>query len=181
MMQMEKQKSNLHMMNVSINIWDDYSENKPNIYKNKSYHTYAYVENLEERMNINNDEIKLRYIPYDELDLTKDELMNMKKDILVFFQNTLIQENLIKENESFIEIFDPLIAYDFTLPFWKTLDGIERKKFFENKQSYQLFFTNLPYEKLRTDIQCALDKFNQQKLSFKKDNYFFNLNIYSES
>ena len=179
-MQMEEQKSNLHMINVSINIWDDYSENNPNIYKNKSYHTYAYVEDLEERMNING-EIKLRYIPHDELDLNQDELMNMKKDILVFFQKTLIQENLIKETESFIEIFDPLIAYDFTLPFWKTPEGIERKKFFENKKSYQLFFTNLPYEKLKTDIKSALDKFNQQKLSFVKDNYCFNLDIYSES
>lgn len=177
---MEAQKSNLHMMNVSINIWDDYSENKPNIYKNTSYHTYAYVEDLEERINING-KIKYSSALYEELDFTKDELMNMQKDILVFFQNTLVQENLIKENESFIEIFDPLIAYDFTLPFWKTPDGLERKKFFENKQSYQLFFTNLPYEKLRTDIKSALDRFNQQKLSFKKNNYFFNLNLYSES
>ena len=169
-----------HIMNVGINIWDDYSEDKPNIYKNKSYHTYAYVEDLEERINING-EIKYSSASYFEFDLTKDELMNMQKDILVFFQKTLIQENLIKKNESFIEIFDPLIAYDFTLPFWKTPDGLERKKFFENKQSYQLFFTNLPYEKLKTDIKSALDRFNKQKLSFVKDNCCYILDIYSES
>ena len=180
MMQIEEQKSNLHMMNVGINIWDDYSEEKPKIYKNQSYHTYAYVEYLEERININGE---IKYIPYDELDLIKDEVFNMKKDILIFLQKTLIQENLIKENESFIEIFDPLIAYDydFTLPFWKTREGVLHKRNLENSKLYQLFFTNLPYEKLETDIQCALDKFNQQKLSFKKDNYFFNLNLYSES
>ena len=169
-----------HIMNVGINIWDDYSEEKPKIYKNQFYHTYAYVEYLEERMNINGE---IKYIPYDELDLTKDEVFNMKKDILIFLQKTLIQENLIKENESFIEIFDPLIAYDydFTLPFWKTREGVLHKRNLENSKLYQLFFTNLPYEKLETDIQCALDRFNQQKLSFKKDNYFFNLNLYSES
>lgn len=180
MMQIEEQKSNLHMMNVGINIWDDYSEEKPKFYKNKLYHTYAYVEYLKERMNINGE---IEYISYDELDLTQDDVFNMQKDILIFLQNTLIQEKLIKDNESFIEIFDPLIAYDydFTLPFWKTREGVLHKRNLENSKRYQLFFTNLPYEKLEMDIQCALDKFNQQKLSFKKDNYFFNLNIYSES
>ena len=179
-MQIEEQKSNLHMMNVGINIWDDYSEEKPKFYKNKLYHTYAYVEYLKERMNINGE---IEYISYDELDLTQDDVFNMQKDILIFLQNTLIQEKLIKDNESFIEIFDPLIAYDydFTLPFWKTREGVLHKRNLENSKRYQLFFTNLPYEKLEMDIQCALDKFNQQKLSFKKDNYFFNLNIYSES
>ena len=180
MMQIEEQKSNLHMMNVGINIWDDYSEEKPKFYKNKLYHTYAYVEYLKERMNINGE---IEYISYDELDLTQDDVFNMQKDILIFLQNTLIKEKLIKDNESFIEIFDPLIAYDydFTLPFWKTREGVLHKRNLENSKRYQLFFTNLPYEKLEMDIQCALDKFNQQKLSFKKDNYFFNLNIYSES
>ena len=179
-MQIEEQKSNLHMMNVGINIWDDYSEEKPKFYKNKLYHTYAYVEYLKERMNINGE---IEYISYDELYLTQDDVFNMQKDILIFLQNTLIQEKLIKDNESFIEIFDPLIAYDydFTLPFWKTREGVLHKRNLENSKRYQLFFTNLPYEKLEMDIQCALDKFNQQKLSFKKDNYFFNLNIYSES
>lgn len=169
-----------HIMNVGINIWDDYSEEKPKIYKNQFYHTYAYVEYLEERMNINGE---IKYIPYDELDLTKDEVFNMKKDILIFLQNTLIQENLIKENESFIEIFDPLIAYDydFTLPFWKTREGVLHKRNLENSKHYQLFFTNLPYEKLETDIQCALDRFNKQKLSFVKDNCCYILDIYSES
>lgn len=180
MMQIEEQKSNLHMMNVGINIWDDYSEEKPKFYKNKLYHTYAYVEYLKERMNINGE---IEYISYDELYLTQDDVFNMQKDILIFLQNTLIQEKLIKDNESFIEIFDPLIAYDydFTLPFWKTREGVLHKRNLENSKRYQLFFTNLPYEKLEMDIQCALDKFNQQKLSFKKDNYFFNLNLYSES
>ena len=179
-MQIEEQKSNLHMMNVGINIWDDYSEEKPKFYKNKLYHTYAYVEYLKERMNINGE---IEYISYDELYLTQDDVFNMQKDILIFLQNTLIQEKLIKDNESFIEIFDPLIAYDydFTLPFWKTREGVLHKRNLENSKRYQLFFTNLPYEKLEMDIQCALDKFNQQKLSFKKENYFFNLNIYSES
>ena len=107
----------------------------------------------------------------------------MKKDILIFLQKTLIQENLIKENESFIEIFDPLIAYDydFTLPFWKTREGVLHKRNLENSKRYQLFFTNLPYEKLEMDIQCALDKFNKQKLSFVKDNCCYILDIYSES
>lgn len=180
MMQIEEQKSNLHMMNVGINIWDDYSEEKPKFYKNKLYHTYAYVEYLKERMNINGE---IEYISYDELDLTQDDVFNMQKDILIFLQNTLIQEKLIKDNESFIEIFDPLIAYDydFTLPFWKTREGVLHKRNLENSKRYQLFFINLPYEKLEMDIQCALDKFNQQKLSFVKDNYCYILDIYSES
>ena len=48
---------NLHIINVGINIWDEYSEKKnPSVYNNKSYHTYAYVESISEILNINGKE-----------------------------------------------------------------------------------------------------------------------------
>ena len=76
-------------------------------------------------------------------------------------------------------MFDPVIAYnmDFTQPIWDTPDGKQYRQSFENSKKYQLFFKNLPYDKLKTDIECALDKFNQQKLSFVKDDCRYILDI----
>lgn len=165
---------------VSVNIWDEYSEKNPSVYNNKSYHTYVYVESISEILNINGKE---QHIKKFKENFVNDEWLSMEKHILEFLQHTFIQENLIKKDESFIEIFDPVIAYnmDFTQPIWNTVDGKQRREFFENSKIYQLFFTNLPYEKLKTDIQSSLDKFNKQKLSFIKDNHCYILDIYSES
>lgn len=165
---------------VSVNIWDEYSEENPSAYNNKSYDTYAYVESVSEILNIDGKE---QYIKKFKENFANDEWLDMEKHILEFLQHTFIQENLIKKDESFIEIFDPVIAYnmDFTQPIWNTMDGKQRRQFFEDSKIYQLFFTNLPYEKLKTDIQSALDKFNKQKLSFIKDNCCYILDIYSES
>lgn len=165
---------------VSVNIWDEYSEKNPSIYNNKSYHTYAYVESVSEILNIDGKE---QHIKKFKENFANDEWLDMEKHILEFLQHTFIQENLIKKDESFIEIFDPVIAYnmDFTQPIWNTVDGKQRRQFFEDSKIYQLFFTNLPYEKLKTDIQSALDEFNKQNLSFIKDNRCYILDIYSES
>lgn len=165
---------------VSVNIWDEYLEENPSVYNNKTYDTYAYVESVSEILNIDGKE---QYIKKFKENFVNDEWLDMEKHILEFLQHTFIQENLIKKDESFIEIFDPVIAYnmDFTQPIWNTVDGKQRRQFFEDSKIYQLFFTNLPYEKLKTDIQSSFDKFNKQKLSFIKDNCCYILDIYSES
>lgn len=165
---------------VSVNIWDEYSEENPSVYNNKTYDTYAYVESVSEILNIDGKE---QYIKKFKENVVNDEWLDMEKHILEFLQHTFIQENLIKKDESFIEIFDPVIAYnmDFTQPIWNTVDGKQRRQFFEDSKIYQLFFTNLPYEKLKTDSQSSFDKFNKQKLSFIKDNCCYILDIYSES
>ena len=165
---------------VSVNIWDEYSEENPSSYNNKTYDTYAYVESVSEIVNMDGKE---QYIKKFKENFANDEWLDMEKYILEFLQHTFIQENLIKKDESFIEIFDPVIAYnmDFTQPIWNTGDGKQRHQFFEDSKIYQLFFTNLPYEKLKTEIQSALDELNKQKLSFIKDNRCYILDIYSES
>ena len=164
---------------VSVNIWDEYSTKNPSVYNNKSYDTYAYVESVSEILNIDGKE---QHIKKFKENFVNDEWLDMEKHILEFLQHTFIQENLIKKDESFIEIFDPVIAYnmDFTQPIWNTVDGKQRRQFFEDSKIYQLFLTNLPYEKLKTDIQSSLDKFNKQKL-FIRDNCCYILDIYSES
>lgn len=165
---------------VSVNIWDEYSEENPSVYNNKSYDTYAYVESVSEILNIDGKE---QHIKKFKENFVNDEWLDMEKHILEFLQHTFIQENIIKKDESFIEIFDPVIAYnmDFTQPIWNTVDGKQRRQFFEDSKIYQLFFTNLPYEKLKTDIKYSLDKFNKRKLSCIKDNCCYIFDIYSES
>ena len=165
---------------VSVNIWDEYLEENPNVYNNKSYHTYAYVESVSEILNIDGKE---QYIKKFKENFLNDEWLDMEKHILEFLQHTFIQENLIKKDESFIEIFNPVIAYnmDFTQPIWNTVDGKQRRQLFEDSKIYQLFFTNLPYEKLKTDVQSSLDTFNKQKLYFINDTRCYILDIYSES
>lgn len=165
---------------VSVNIWDEYSEENPSSYNNETYDTYTYVESVSEIVNMDGKE---QYIKKFKENFANDEWLDMEKYILEFLQHTFIQENLIKKDGSFIEIFDPVIAYnmDFTQPIWNTEDGKQRRQFFEDNKIYQLFFTNLPYEKLKTEIQSALDKFNKQNLSFIKDNHCYILDIYSES
>jgi hypothetical protein len=170
----------LSLKYANISSFSEYSEENPNLYNNKPYHTYAYVESVSEILNIDGKE---QYIKKFKEDFINDEWLDMEKHILDFLQHTFIQENLIKKDESFIEIFDPVIAYnmDFTQLIWNTVDGKQRREFFEDSKIYQLFFTNFPYEKLKTDIQFSLDKFNKQKLSFIKGNRCYILDIYSES
>lgn len=165
---------------LKFNKTDEYSEENPSVYNKKPYHTYAYVKSVSEILNIDGKE---QYIKKFKENFANDEWLDMEKHILKFLQHTFIQENLIKKDESFIEIFDLVIAYnmDFTQPIWNTVGGKQRRQFFEDSKIYQLFFTNLPYEKLKTDIQFSLDKFNKQKLSFIKDNCCYILDIYSES
>lgn len=165
---------------LKFNKTDEYSEENPSVYNKKPYHTYAYVKSVSEIVNMDGKE---QHIKKFNENFVNDEWLDMGKHILEFLQHTFIQENLIKKDGSFIEIFDPVIAYnmDFTQPIWNTEDGKQRRQFFEDNKIYQLFFTNLPYEKLKTEIQSALDKFNKQKLSFIKDNCCYILDIYSES
>ena len=145
---------------VSVNIWDEYLEENPNVYNNKSYHTYAYVESVSEILNIDGKE---QYIKKFKENFLNDEWLDMEKHILEFLQHTFIQENLIKKDESFIEIFNPVIAYnmDFTQPIWNTVDGKQRR--------------------LKTDVPSSLHTFNKQKLYFINDTRCYILDIYSES
>lgn len=165
-MQIEKYQN---VINVDINIWDDFDDNENKIYQDKTYITYAYIESSSTT----------------ESGVAEKSLSNNESlSILQFLKDKLVSSKIITDEDLFIHYFIAGNNLKGIIPFSNFFKGLvnvnNKTKSFFHYQRYELCFKNLTHEKLDNKVLPFLQS---SKLDFLncKNGKNYQLNIYSES
>ena len=147
-----------HIIDVYINIWDDFDENINKVYRHKTYTTYAYIESSSQ--SLSNDE---------------------KLFILQFLKERLVNNQVFADKDLFVHYFIAGENLNFITLLSKFIHTIRNKtKSPFHYERYELCFKNLTHENLDNHVLPFLQSSELDLINCKNGNHY-KLNIYSES
>lgn len=150
--------SSYNVIDVEINIWDDFDGNENKVYQDKTYTTYAYIESSSES-------------------LSNDEQLS----ILQFLKESLVNNQVFADDDLFIHYFIAGENLNFIISLSKFIHTIRNKtKSPFHYERYELCFKNLTHEKLDNHVLPFLQSSELDLINCKSGNNY-KLNIYSES
>ena len=145
---------------------------KPQSYNGITYQAYASVDMYFEHQ----DDL-------DNPDLEQDENIQNKLDIkmkiLKIFQDYLIKNKIINKTESYIDVFDPVVAFEIDVDdsYWtNTREGKAASRWIMDKD-IRLFFTNLSndyHDYLEFDV---IPKFGDQIIIHNENNISYEIKL----
>lgn len=160
--------NNMTKIKANVFIMEDYSEDQPKNYNGITYHTYAVVSN----MCYENEDCSDN--PVLEQDENIKNKLDMEMKVLKIFQDYLIENKIIQQTTSYIDIFDPVIAFEIDVddPYWiHTREGQAASRWIMDKK-FRLFFTNLPHDYVQYEIMPA---FGGQTIIHKENDVIYEI------
>lgn len=154
---------------ANVFIMEDYSEeDKPENYNGITYHTYAVVSD----MCYENEDCSDN--PVLEQDEKLENKLDLEMQVLKIFQDYLIENKIIQQTTSYIDIFDPVIAFEIDVddPYWtQTREGRAASRWIMDKE-FRLFFTNLHHDYVQYEIMPA---FGGQTIVHKENDVIYEI------
>ena len=162
--------NNMTKIKANVSIMEDYSEDQPKIYNGITYHTYAVASDIYYENEDCSDN------PVLEQDEKLENKLDLEMTILKIFQDYLIENKIIQQTTSYIDIFNPVIAFEIDVddPYWtQTREGRAASRWIMDKE-FRLFFTNLPHDYFQYDIMPA---FGGQTIIHKENDVVYEIKI----
>lgn len=164
------------VINIDINIWDEFDEQIGKKYHNKTYTTYAYIESSS-HANVKDE----ADIGVAEHALSNDESLS----ILHFLKDKLVENKIVTDEDLFIHYFitgENLKSTTLLSKFFEffTATASNKVKLPFHYERYELCFKNLTHEQLDNEVLPFLQSSNLDFVNYNNGT-IYQLNVYSES